>query len=105
MIDMTMKKTNAGNNEISEPISDENQPKYPWGLRIHLHTEEIEKLGLEMPNIGEEFILKAKVVVTELHESKSADNKDKKSIDFQITDMILKTEQDIINMAERLYKN
>jgi len=68
-------------------IDDDN--KYPWGLRIHLREEEIEKLGLtEMPDAGDKILVTAMVSVAEVGQRETKDGTDR-NMQLQITDIAL----------------
>lgn len=56
-------------------------PEYPYGLRIRLEREQLEKLGLTaLPAIGETFTVSA-------HDS--AEGGESRSLELQITDLAL----------------
>lgn len=57
--------------------------EYGYGLRLCLDTEEINKLGLKMPDVGEEFRIEAVGTVTEVSANASSTNK-RKRIEFQL---------------------
>lgn len=65
--------------------------EYPWGLRITLDDETLDKLGLGMlPKVGGEVTFTAKAVVTSVsqHECDDGDGPDtEQTVCLQITDM------------------
>lgn len=64
-------------------------PEYPYGLKICLDTDALEKLGLSsMPAVGSTLMIKAMVTVvgSSIREMKE---ETEKSLDLQITDMEL----------------
>lgn len=84
-------------------------PKFPFGLTIHLHQEELEKLGLtELPRAGQKLFLQADVVVESVSESESVDLDDggksekDRSMNLQITDMALDMNVEA-SQAERIF--
>lgn len=65
-------------------------PEYPYGLKIHLDNECLKRLALEeLPEIGEEMMLVAKVQVTDVHQSERQGEGPYMSVGLQITDMEL----------------
>ena len=69
-------------------------PDFPWGLCIHLGADELNKLGIkEMPEAGCCMMLMATVQVTKVQVTAAAGVKPgddpERSVDLQITDMIL----------------
>lgn len=72
---------------------DENLPRYPYGTRIDLETEALEKLGLSPSDftVGQKLNVVCEVEVVRLSESQSLKGKDRCSMDLQITDMAIDT--------------
>lgn len=72
------------------------EPDYPWGLCVHMDKDELDKLGItDLPKIGTEMMIEAKVKVTRISQSaaESADGSDEyTSVDLQITDIGLEDE-------------
>lgn len=65
-------------------------PEYPWGLRLCLDTETLQKLGFsEPPAVGTKLKLEAmvEVVSTSAHQEQGGDKRS--SCDMQITEMEL----------------
>lgn len=75
------------------------EEEYPYGLCIHLGKEELEKLGMEVPDIGQAFTLTAEVKVTECRESASEKGGDEKSCKLQITEMALSQKKELGDMG------
>lgn len=70
------------------------RPKYDYGLTVHISEEMYERLGLsEAPDIGECFMMLAKVEVKDIHQNKGADDRMKVSMGLQITDMALQAKE------------
>lgn len=64
--------------------------KYPYGLCITLRNESLAKLGIrELPEVDEEFILTAKVVVTSVTSNDRQGKPAEKTMELQITAMEL----------------
>lgn len=83
------------------PITDET---YPYGLQVNLEEMSIKKLGMEeLPEVGKEMILVAKVDVTSVSNRK--DNfRQNRNVSLQITDMELKEQvKNRKSSAENLY--
>lgn len=94
---MEMKSMKLSKEEVKEntPMAQakDDMPQYPYGLQIRLGKEELEKLGLsEMPELGSESILHAKVKVTSVSESESLYG-EHKSLELQITEMALSSKE------------
>lgn len=72
----------------SDSDLDINDNEFPWGLQIHLHEDELEKLGIkELPEVGGEISLEAKVTVTSASINETKDNGVDRSITLQITEL------------------
>lgn len=71
------------------------QEQYPYGLRLHLDTEQLEQLGVDkLPAVGTEVTIVAKATVNNVHESTtdgSAGKQAYRSVGLQITDLALKS--------------
>jgi len=69
-------------------------PDYPWGLTLNLEAAALKKLGVdELPDVGEECMLRATGKVTRVSESAS-EKKTDRSVDIQITKLVLVCEED-----------
>lgn len=67
---------------------EDHRPEYPYGLRIDLNNESLDKLGIkELPEIGETMVMMAKVEVVSVgsHAHKGGDKH--RNVDLQITEM------------------
>lgn len=79
------------------------EDEYPWGLRIHIEDEQLEKLGIDMmPDPGAKRMMMARVeiVSTDVH---NRDGEKHRSMSLQITDMKLGDEDVRDSAAETLY--
>jgi len=86
MKDMKMKQGQAAPTEIQHSYSE-----YPYGLRICLTHEVLEKLGItDLPEVGSKMKLQAEVEVISTSEYETKDSGKKKSMDLQICMMDLK---------------
>lgn len=73
---------------------------YPWGTRIHLNQEELDKIDVEGCKVGDEVMItcKAKVASRSEHETEKETDK---HVEFQITDMAVDKGQP--SRADKLY--
>jgi hypothetical protein len=109
MIDM--KLTKKAKTMLGEPIDCE-APEYPYGLRICLDGDSLEKLGItELPDIDAEFKVTALACVVSVsqHESQGSD-KPHRSLDLQIEMMELAPAKEEAgesgaSSAQRMYAN
>lgn len=69
-------------------------PKYPYGLRIQLTPEEVEKLGMgEAPEVGKKMKIMGMVEIVEVSKDQSEESdSDKFGFAAQITEMYLEDE-------------
>lgn len=73
-------------------LAPEMQDEYPYGLRIHLGNDELAKLNMaELPAIGVEMTLTAKVRVVEVSQSDSVNGEPHRRVEMQIEQMNLST--------------
>lgn len=64
--------------------------EYPYGLRIDLSDEALDKLGLDkLPGVGDKMTLEASVKVTSVSENSYEGQDRRRSVTLQITDMKL----------------
>ena len=88
------RKTEDEKNEIETAI--DNQDGYPWGTRINLESDTLDKLGIKkLPGVGDEMMIEAKVRVISVRESDNS-----KSVELQITDMDLENDGDEVDEGE-----
>ena len=75
---------------------------YPWGLRLHLESAQLEALGIEMmPDPGAKRMLLAKVEIVST-DSRHDESGTERSMALQITDMQLMDDAGD-SPADRLY--
>lgn len=100
-----MKHSPKEREEESEEAKEQKGPEYPWGLKITLGEDELEKLGLgENPKSGEEFEIHAKGFVCEERESSSDDYGDDRSVTIQLTSVGLEPEEEEEDGKETIYR-
>ena len=79
--------------EIKEEISvSEEGPDYPWGTRMHLGDDELQKMGNPTAAVGEEFEFMAKARVRSISEH-SDENRNERSMSIQITHIAMEEEE------------
>ena len=83
-----MKRTPKEQKGGSEDCCTDVQEDYAYGLRVDLRDEEIEKLGISLPEVGSTMVLVANVKVISVRESADANGKDR-NVELQITEMEL----------------
>lgn len=85
------------------PTAISDKPDYPYGLRIDLNDESLEKLGVDkMPTTGTMMILTARVEIKSTNES-DHDGQKRKSMTLQITDAALEKEPEKKSNESQLY--
>lgn len=66
-------------------------PEYSYGTQIRLENEELDKLGMkELPDVGYEGTIKAKVKVISARQSASEKSGEDRCVELQIVAMDLK---------------
>ncbi len=77
---------------------------YPYGLRLTLDKDTLEKLGLKLPAVGEKLSIVAVGCVKSVHASENASGDKYASCDVQIEEMEAEAESPMEKITERLYK-
>lgn len=66
------------------------QDEYPWGTRLHLQNESLDALGItDLPETETVVMITAKAKVIGVSSSATANDKKRRSVELQITDMAL----------------
>ncbi|MEC4595460.1 capsid staple protein [Burkholderia vietnamiensis] len=89
---VNMERTEAERKAAEERWDAESErgPDYPYGLCLNLGGDEMEKLGIkDLPAVGGEMSLTAKVKVTSVSSYETDGGGGSKSISLQITEMAL----------------
>lgn len=86
------------------------QPRYPYGLCIHLDDDVMQRLGMKsLPEVGKPIMVHAMADVTSVSENEYSepDGKTEKrqSVTIQITDLALTKPEDIPDTAKVLYQD
>jgi hypothetical protein len=69
--------------------SDDDSPKYPWGLCITLDDQSLKQLGItKMPDVDDVLTITAKAEITSVSANQSQDGTHR-SLSLQITDMAI----------------
>ena len=91
--------------EYAQPAALNTSPAYPYGLKIDLNKEGMEKLGIKkMPDIGQKMFLHAIVEVCCVNESKTLGGDEYRSMSLQITDMQVDAIKEKVNTEEAAKK-
>lgn len=94
--EMKAKEKSLG--EVAVPVDKE---RYPWGTRIDLDNDTLEKLGIdELPAVGSKMTMEAKVTVIGSRQSASTGSGESRSLELQITDMELGDDGDEVDEGE-----
>lgn len=101
---VSMKMSAEERKEYTSEAITSDAPSYPWGLCIHLDDDALNKLGLtEMPAVGTELMVMAKVVVKGTSAHARDGEMDHRSVEMQITDMELGPVSSASSAATALY--
>lgn len=97
---ISLKLAKSKKNDSPQLASDSSDDGYPWGTRIDLNKESLDKLGIKtLPAVGSEIMIECKVKVIAVCES--ANERDtSRSVELQITDMDLELDEDEVSEGE-----
>jgi hypothetical protein len=91
------KKMKAGESPIAMDIEHD---EYPYGTRIDLNKDTLEKLKIKtLPAVGDEIMIECKAKVIAVRESASQHDTSR-SVELQITDMDLELDEDEVSEGE-----
>lgn len=82
----------AQEEKYAESAAMPERPAYPYGLEVRLDEEAIDKLGIDLPEVGKDMALLARVNVTAVSSSENTYGgkaSKSRSITLQITDLCL----------------
>lgn len=87
LVNMKMSEEEAA--EYSAGTLSADAPKYPYGLRLDLDDDALEKLQLlkDLPDVGDSFMIQAKVSVVTVSQRETMEGDNEASVCLQITDM------------------
>jgi len=102
MISMKNKPTKVN---VMDPDMAQSRAQYPYGLELHLGTNELAKLGIDEDaiEVGGVMTIVAKVKVTSFSERQHEGEATHKSLALQITDMELSMPAGTKTKAKGLY--
>lgn len=99
----SMKISSEDRQEMKTAAIAPEAPQYPYGLRLHLDTETLKKLGIEnLPELGKEMSVVAIAKVCETSKSESEYGKNK-CLGLQITELAVESLSPKKDMAEEIY--
>lgn len=84
---VTKAEREAEREKYTTPIN-EDAPSYPWGLQLNLGNAELEKLGVDLPDVDGEVVILARAKVTSRSSNQTISGKNE-SATLQITDLCL----------------
>ena len=89
LVDMKRSKAEKKKNESPMAKSSSSYDDYPYGLRIDLNEEAMDKLGIDLPKVGSSVTITAtaKIESAEERQSSSDGGKKRRSCCLQITKM------------------
>jgi hypothetical protein len=102
MVSMKMSKKEM-KAETEPSLANENP--YPYGLRISLDTDELEKLGItvkNLPKVGDAMSITATGCIVSVSEDETAGNGYRCSVQIQIEEMALENEGGEESAADEL---
>lgn len=76
--------------ETSKPVAAGIEDRYPYGTRLSLDHDELEKLGMKTPNVGDQFHVHGHANVTSVEERTNEDGKKHRHVSLQIKKMAVK---------------
>jgi hypothetical protein len=101
---MKMTKAEKKENSLAKPYE---APNYPYGLRLRLESDQLEKLGLEsLPKVGAKMVIEATGVVTSVSQNESKDY-NSRCVEIQIESLAVEDEEtsdDLSNIVKRKTK-
>lgn len=88
---LSKKEAKSEYGEVATPSKD--TPRYPYGTRIDLDTDTLDKLGIDLSDydMNDTCTITAKAVVVGKNESQRQGGDPRKSLDLQITDIMIDT--------------
>lgn len=96
---MTRKETGAG---LCCDAPSDDKPEYPYGLRIDLNNEALQRLGFDtLPAVGTVVEITARAVVQSV--SAHDDGEPSRDVGMQITDIDVQTPDNQPSLAQTLY--
>jgi|HigsolmetaAR201D_1030396.scaffolds.fasta_scaffold25441_1 hypothetical protein len=75
---VSMKRTKQEKKAANKAIMPAEADSYPYGLRISLDDDALQKLGLKLPKVGERFHIEAVAEVCSTSAHESSDHTDRR---------------------------
>lgn len=87
-------------------LAEPSQPEYPWGLNIHLGTDEVRKLNAGSYDVGQQVRVSAVARVQSKSQSEDEEAGESLTLTLQITEMEVTdmVTADERSSAERLFR-
>lgn len=92
-----MKRSKKERTEMNKCVPYEGD-SYPYGLRVRLEADELDKLGMKLPKVGEKFTLEARAVVTSVSQNSSDRGHEHRSVELVLQKIGL--EKGVTSMAD-----
>lgn len=103
LVDMKMELQSKDDSYEAKEMMMVDKPKYPYGLKLCLEKEELDKLGIsEMPEIGANMKMMAVVQVCSL-EAKDYEGEEYRSMGLQVKEMALMPEVEAQSAESMIY--
>jgi hypothetical protein len=102
MINMKMTKKEMVETNPVDAMLPADQPNYPYGLKVRLCNDDLDKLGFNIGNhkVGEIGELEAKFVIESM-ESRKTDQGEEKEVCLQLTDLGFKDKEERLSFEGR----
>lgn len=85
-------------------VSDGPQPIYPWGLSVSLEDEQLDRLDLEVPEIGDLLDSRIMLRVNSVSQNETTTGK-RTRVECQIVMMGVESEEDEVVTPKRKLRN
>jgi hypothetical protein len=81
---MELSKKEAKESSPEVFSSKDSSPRYPYGLEIRLENDALEKLGIDLPEVGTDVMIRAECCVTSVSSNESRGGKPRRTVTLQI---------------------
>lgn len=103
---MKMSKADREAQYPKEIASDDDAPRYPYGLTIRLDEQALSKLGIEeLPKTEAALMVMAKATVSSVSSHATAGGSTMRTVELQVTDLACEPFKAKKNTADALYKD
>lgn len=76
-------------------------PNYPYGLRLHLDEDELGKLGISLPDVGEEFVIVGIGTVTSVSQDQNGE-RTSQHVEVQLEKLAFESREETVSIQDRL---